>query len=57
MKVLFLSICLVFSAAFNSVTAQTKEADKYRKESDEVRKQVWAWDKPQFESKTCTAAV
>ena len=51
MKVLFLSICLIFSAAFNIVTAQTKEADKYRKESDEVRKQVWAWDKPQFKVK------
>ena len=52
MKILFLSISLVFSAAFNTIIAQTKEADKYRKESDEVRKQVWAWDKPQFKVKT-----
>ena len=31
--------------------AQSKDEAKYRKESEEVRKQVWAWDKAQFRVK------
>jgi len=28
--------------------AQSKDDARYRKESDEVRKEVWAWEKPEF---------
>lgn len=31
-----------------SVFAQSKEDAKYRSESDQVRKEVWAWEKPEF---------
>ena len=31
--------------------AQKQDAEKYRKASEEVRKQVWGWDKPQFKIK------
>jgi len=35
-------------ASFSFASAQSKDAEKYRKESEEMRKSVWAWDKPQF---------
>lgn len=47
-KVIFLNLIAVFLIAFTNVQAQKKDAEKYRKESEEVRKQVWAWDLPQF---------
>jgi hypothetical protein len=31
--------------------AQSKDETKYRKESEEMRKQVWAWDDPKFKVK------
>ena len=34
-----------------NVLGQSKDETKYRKESEEMRKQVWAWDKPQFRVK------
>lgn len=34
-----------------SAFAQPKDAEKYHAASQEVRKQVWAWDKPQFKVK------
>jgi len=46
-----LSVAVVFSAAFTTVNAQSKDAEKYRKESEEMRQVVWAWDKPQFKVK------
>jgi len=51
MKVFILAIAIIFSAALNRIDAQSKDAEKYRKESEEMRKQVWAWDKPQFKVK------
>ncbi|MBL7743005.1 MAG: DUF3857 domain-containing protein [Chitinophagaceae bacterium] len=44
---------LVVFAAFTAtvINAQSKETEKYRKESEEMRKQIWAWDKPQFRVK------
>lgn len=35
-------------SAFAVVNAQSKGAENYSKESETIRKQVWAWDKPQF---------
>ena len=35
--------------------AQNKEAENYKKTSEEMRKQVWAWDKPQFKIKEVPA--
>ena len=34
--------------AGTTVQAQSKDEAKYRKESEAMRKQVWAWEKPQF---------
>ena len=31
-----------------NVQAQTKDAAKYRKQSEDIRKEVWAWNMPQF---------
>ena len=31
--------------------AQSKDEAKYRKESEEMRKQIWAWDEPKFKVK------
>lgn len=38
-------------AACTRVSAQSKDELQYRKESEEVRKQVWAWDIPQFKKR------
>lgn len=46
MRNITLTIALAILAI--DATAQTKDAQKYRKESEEIRKQVWAWEKPQF---------
>lgn len=51
MKYFLLSVAVIFSAAFTTVNAQSKDAEKYRKESEEMRKAVWAWEKPQFKVK------
>lgn len=51
MKVFILSITLFVFAAFTGVNAQSKDAEKYRKESEDMRKQVWAWDKPEFKQR------
>ena len=51
MKIFILSVAVIFSAAFAPVNAQSKDAEKYRKESEEMRKTVWAWDKAQFKVK------
>lgn len=46
-----LSITLVFLACITASQAQTKDEIKYRKASEEVKKQVWAWDMPQFHAR------
>jgi len=51
MKLFMLSAAVFFSAAFTTVNAQSKDDEKYRKQSEEMRKIVWAWDKPQFKVK------
>ncbi len=51
MKLFMLSVAVVFSATFTKVNAQSKDAEKYRKESEAMRQAVWAWDKPQFKVK------
>ena len=38
MKYFLLSVAVIFSAAFTTVNAQSKDAEKYRKESEEMRK-------------------
>jgi hypothetical protein len=48
MKFFILSVAVIISAATSNVNAQFKDAEKYRKESEEMRKTIWAWDKPQF---------
>lgn len=46
MKKIIASTWLLFVTA--SVFAQSKELDTYRKESDEMRKTVWAWPEEKF---------
>jgi Domain of Unknown Function with PDB structure (DUF3857) len=48
LKKTFLS--LIFAAPL-FCSAQNKDAEKYHAASEEVRKQVWGWDKPQFKIK------
>ncbi|MBL7740687.1 MAG: DUF3857 domain-containing protein [Chitinophagaceae bacterium] len=48
MKIFFLAAATLSVVVTH---AQSKEAEKYRKESEEMRKQIWAWDKPQFRIK------
>jgi len=50
----FILLLLLF-ALFNSSEAQKKNNDDYRKESEEMRKQIWAWDKSQFKVKEIPA--
>jgi len=51
MKLFMFSVAVMFSATFTTVNAQSKDDEKYRKQSEEMRKVVWAWDKPQFKVK------
>ena len=48
MKILLLAVAVIFSATITTVCAQSKDIKKYREQSGEMRKSVWAWDKPQF---------
>ncbi len=48
MKFSIALVAFIFSATVTNVHAQSKDAARYRKESEEMRKQVWAWDKPEF---------
>ncbi|MBP7556197.1 MAG: DUF3857 domain-containing protein [Chitinophagaceae bacterium] len=46
-----LSVCLLlFASAILTVSAQSKSEEKYRKESEKIRNEVWAWDRPEFKS-------
>src|ERR1041384_1678763 len=44
-----------FTVSGISALAQSKDDAKYRKESDEVRKEVWAWEKPEFKRRDIPA--
>ena len=52
-KILITALSLFW---ITGLMAQTKEAEKYKKESEEMRKQVWAWEKPQFNIREVPAA-
>jgi len=41
-------LSFVLMAAFTTVNSWSQNAEDYRKTSEDMRKQVWAWDKPQF---------
>ncbi len=47
-KKLLLATLLLSFLGMGTITAQTKDETKYREESVEMRKTVWAWEKPQF---------
>ena len=51
MRFLIITVAVIFSATFTKVYAQSKDAEKYGKESEDMRKQVWAWDKPEFKQR------
>ena len=51
MRSLISTIIIFLFSASALVNAQSKDEKKYRKESEEMRKSVWAWDKPQFKVK------
>ena len=46
---------LLFVLCGISGIAQSRDDAKYRKESDEVRKEVWAWEKPEFRKRDIPA--
>lgn len=51
MKKYLAAIIFIQFFSFTVVIAQSKETENYKKESEEIRKKVWAWDKPQFKVK------
>jgi hypothetical protein len=48
MKYNFIYVAALLFAGITNVQAQTKDAAKYRKQSEDIRKEVWAWNMPQF---------
>ena len=48
MKFFITTAAIIFSSSFTIATAQSKDEIKYRQESQEMRKEVWAWDMPAF---------
>lgn len=50
-KAVLINLIAVALFAFTNVHAQKKDEVKYRQESEEVRKQVWGWDMPQFKKR------
>lgn len=52
MKFLKLMIAVMLTAVSGLLQAQSKDDKNYRKESVEIRQQVWAWEKPQFKLRT-----
>jgi hypothetical protein len=50
-KFVFLFSLILFSGLI-SLNAQSKASESYAKASESIRKQVWAWDKPQFKVRT-----
>ena len=48
MKKILISAMLIFAASFAVLKAQSKEELNYRKASEQLRKDVFAWDQPQF---------
>lgn len=55
MKFYYLPVTVFLCVTLNITNAQSKDAVKYRKESEEMRKTVWAWEKPQFKVKEVPA--
>jgi len=55
MKFFILSLAVFITAGFANVNAQSKDTEKYRKESEQMRQTVWTWDKPQFKVKSVPA--
>lgn len=41
----------LLALSFSFVVAQSKDTEKYRNESEEMRKSVWAWEKPEFKQR------
>jgi hypothetical protein len=48
MKYFIISAAVTLAAAITNVNAQSKDEAKYHSQSQEMHKQVWAWDKAQF---------
>jgi hypothetical protein len=56
MRFLATIIAVIISASYSfAQTKETKEAQKYHKESEDIRKQVWSWDMPQFKVRNVPA--
>ena len=54
MKVFFIRIAIYAGCLLHVVNpahAQTKADEEYRKQSEEIRKKVWSWDKPEFKNR------
>lgn len=55
MKLFKSAAALFLLAASSPVFAQSKDAAKYRKESEAIRKEVWAWENPRFKIRAVPA--
>lgn len=55
MKRILTAFAVILIATSGTIQAQSKDEAKYRKESEQMRSTVWAWDKPQFKVKTIPA--
>ncbi|MDQ6755386.1 MAG: DUF3857 domain-containing protein [Bacteroidota bacterium] len=51
MKLIIVALTLFFGTGLTNVNGQSKEDKKYREESEAMRREVWAWSKPQFNVK------
>jgi hypothetical protein len=48
MKYNFIYVAALLLAGVTNVNAQTKDEARYRKQSEEIRKDVWGWNLPQL---------
>ena len=55
MKIQFISSAIIAVLISTNVFAQSKDVIAYRKESEDIRKQVYAWDRPEFKVKNIPA--
>lgn len=48
MKAFILPAAIIFASIFTNANAQSKDAEKYRNQSEDMRKAVWSWNLPAF---------
>ena len=46
MKYSFIYVAAILFTGITNLHAQSKDEAKYRAQSEDIRKEVWAWDMP-----------